>query len=245
MVNPVLMAIFERNFNLSHRMTQELGKAIVCGVYPADKSLPTEAELCEQFGVSRTAVREAVKMLSAKGLISSRPRQGIRILPKQEWNIFDSDLLRWSLEGNPSMRVLRQFLQMRIAIEPEAASLAARFADDASIQVIGDALEVMRRSGDQPEKALENDIAFHVGILFASQNPFYIRLRDFIQTALNVSIRHTNVIKDNHEAVVEDHAKVYHAIKNRDPVRAKAAMQALIEEALTFIEQELAAAGEL
>lgn len=237
------MAVFERNFNLSQRMTQELGKAIVCGVYPKDESLPTEAELCEQFGVSRTAVREAVKMLSAKGLISSRPRQGIRILPEQEWNIFDSDLLRWSLEGNPSMHVLREFQQMRIAIEPEAASLAARFADDASIQRIADALEGMREA-KEPEEALAADIAFHESILFASRNRFYIRLRDFIRTALNVSIRYTNVIKGDHDAVIEDHAKVYNAIKNRNAERAKAAMLLLIDEALTFIEEELAAAGE-
>ncbi|MGD8174858.1 FadR/GntR family transcriptional regulator [Marinimicrobium sp. ARAG 43.8] len=237
------MAVFERNFNLSQRMTQELGKAIVCGVYPKDESLPTEAELCEQFGVSRTAVREAVKMLSAKGLISSRPRQGIRILPEQEWNIFDSDLLRWSLEGNPSMNVLREFLQMRIAIEPEAASLAARFADDADIERIGDALEGMRLAS-RPEEALQADIDFHVSVLFASRNRFYIRLRDFIQTALNVSIRHTNVIKGDHAAVIEDHAKVYNAIRNRNAGRAKAAMLVLIDEALTFIEDELAKVGQ-
>lgn len=238
------MAVFERNFNLSQRMTQELGKAIVCGVYPKDESLPTEAELCEQFGVSRTAVREAVKMLSAKGLISSRPRQGIRILPEQEWNIFDSDLLRWSLEGNPSLHVLREFQQVRIAIEPEAASLAARFADDERVQAIADALEGMRRAKGKPEEALAADIDFHVSILFASRNRFYIRLRDFIQTALNVSIRHTNVIKGDQDAVIEDHAKVYNAIRNRNPERAKAAMLLLIDEALTFIEGELADAGE-
>lgn len=239
------MAVFERNFNLSQRMTQALGKAIVCGEYPKDESLPTEAELCEQFGVSRTAVREAVKMLSAKGLISSRPRQGIRILPEQDWNIFDSDLLRWSLEGNPSLRVLREFLQLRIAIEPEAAALAARYADDSAIQAIADSLEQMKNAEDKPEEALANDIAFHVSILFASKNRFYIRLRDFIQTALNVSIRHTNVMKGNPEGVVEDHAKVYLAIKNRNPDRARTAMLLLIEEALTFIEQELEAVGQL
>ncbi len=209
-----------------------------------DESLPTEAELCEQFGVSRTAVREAVKMLSAKGLISSRPRQGIRILPEQEWNIFDSDLLKWSLEGNPSLRVLREFQQMRIAIEPEAASLAARFGDEESIQAIGSAVEGMREAINRPEEGLQADINFHVSILFASKNRFYIRLRDFTQTALNVSIRHTNVIKGDQEAVVEDHAKVYHAIKNRNPERAKAAMLLLIDEALTFIEEELASTGE-
>src|SRR6478609_3866918 len=108
------MALLDRNFNLSHRMVHELGKAIICCEYN-DNGLPTEAELCDKFGVSRSAVREAVKMLSAKGLISSKPRQGIRVEAEEEWNIFDPDLLRWSLESKPSMKVLKEFLQVRIA----------------------------------------------------------------------------------------------------------------------------------
>lgn len=233
------MSLLDRNFNLSQRMTQELGCQIVCGVYDRNESLPTEADLCEKFGVSRSAVREAVKMLSAKGLITSKPRQGIRIQPEEQWNIFDTDLLRWSLESNPSMKVLKEFLQMRIAIEPEAASLAARFATPDKIDAIEIALERMRAAEDNLEAELEADIAFHVSILYASNNRFYIRLRDFIQTALRVSIRHTSPIKANHEGVVEDHAKVLSAIKNRNPERAKHAMLLLIDEALNFIEQEL------
>jgi DNA-binding FadR family transcriptional regulator len=236
------MAVFDRNFNLSQRMTQELGRSIVCGVYSKDGSLPTEADLCEQFGVSRSAVREAVKMLSAKGLISSRPRQGIRVLPEESWNIFDPDLLKWSLESMPSLKVLQEFLQMRIAIEPEAASLAAKYADQDNIDAIEVALEHMRNPAS-PEEALEADIAFHVGILYASRNRFYIRLRDFTQTALRVSISHTTTIKDNYEGVIEDHTKVFNAIKNRNPERAKNSMFLLIDEALSFIEQMLAKEG--
>ncbi|WP_339896772.1 FadR/GntR family transcriptional regulator [uncultured Gilvimarinus sp.] len=236
------MAVLERNNNLSQRMTQQLGRAIVCGEYSQNESLPTEAELCEQFGVSRTAVREAVKMLSAKGLISSRPRQGIRIMPEEDWNIFDSDLLRWSLEGNPSLKVLKEFLQMRIAIEPEAAALAARFARPERIQAIGDALERMRLAAEGDEDGLEPDIDFHISILYASENRFYIRMRDFTRTALNVSISHTNVIKGNPDGVIDDHAKVYQAIASGNAERAKNAMFLLIDEALSFIEQELAKA---
>lgn len=237
------MAVLERNFNLSQRMTQELGRAIVCGEFNINESLPTEADLCERFGVSRTAVREAVKMLSAKGLISSRPRQGIRIQPEEEWNIFDSDLLRWSLEGNPSLKVLKEFLQMRIAIEPEAASLAARFARPQRVRAIGDALERMRQASDHGSdtEALQADIDFHISILYASENRFYIRMRDFTRTALNVSIRHTNDIKGNPDGVIEDHAKVFQAIESGNAERAKNAMFLLIDEALSFIEQKLAA----
>jgi DNA-binding FadR family transcriptional regulator len=237
------MTLLDRNFNLSHRMVQELGKAIICGEYNLN-GLPTEAELCDKFGVSRSAVREAVKMLSAKGLISSKPRQGIRVQPEQEWNIFDPDLLSWSLESRPSMKVLKEFLQMRIAIEPEAAALAARYATQEQLDAIENALQRMTNAEDNTEEDLEADIAFHVSILFASNNRFYIRLRDFIHTALRVSISHTSPMKGNHEGIVEDHAKVFNAIKNRNPERAKHAMLLLIDEALNFIEEELAAKQE-
>lgn len=233
------MAIFDKGNNLSQRMTQALGRAIICGEYNREESLPTEAELCAQFGVSRSAVREAVKMLSAKGLISSRPRQGIRILPEEDWNIFDPDLLQWSLESKPTLKVLHEFLQLRIAIEPEAAALAAKYASAEEIAPISHSLERMRTAAT-PEEALEADIAFHVSILYASNNRFYIRLRDFIQTALRVSINYTNPIKADPEVVVEEHAKVLLAIQNRNPERAKRAMLFLIDEALSFIEAALA-----
>ncbi len=236
------MAILDRNFNLSQRMVQELGRTIICGEF-VDDSLPTEAELCDKFGVSRSAVREAVKMLSAKGLITSKPRQGIRIQPEDQWNIFDPDLLRWVLESKPSLHVLKEFLQVRIAIEPEAAALAARYADQSKLDAIENALEGMRKAEGNSKEDLEADIAFHVSILYASNNRFYIRLRDFISTALRVSISHTNPIKGNHEGVVEDHSKVFNAIKNRNPERARQAMLALIDEALNFIEDSIAASG--
>lgn len=236
------MAVFDKVYNLSQRMTQELGRAIVCGEYSRDESLPTEAELCAQFGVSRSAVREAVKMLSAKGLISSRPRQGIRILPEEDWNIFDPDLLKWTLESKPTLKVLQEFLQLRVAIEPEVAALAAKYGSEEQIAAIEKSLNQMA-TATTPEQALEADIAFHVSILYASRNRFYIRLRDFIQTALRVSINYTNPIKANPESVVEEHGKVLIAIKNRNPERAKRAMLFLIDEALSFIEAALVEEG--
>lgn len=234
------MAVIERKVNLSHRVTQEIGSAIVCGEYLPGDGLPTEAELCVRFGVSRTAVREAVKMLSAKGLVSSKPRQGIRTMPEEEWNIFDPDLLRWSLEGNPSLQVLKEFFQMRIAIEPEAAALGARFARPGRKEAIGTALERMRNGAEDPEAARSADIDFHIAILYASENRFYIRMRDFVRTALNVSIRHTNAVVSSYEGVLEDHAKVYNAICNGNAERARHAMFLLIDATLGVIETEIA-----
>lgn len=123
-----------------------------------------------------------------------------------------------------SMTALKEFLQVRIAIEPEAAALAARFATPEKIDAIETALEQMRAANDNLKAELEADIAFHVSVLYASQNRFDIRLRDFIQIAMRVSFRHTSSIKVNHKGVIEDHTKVLSTIKNRSPERAKHAM---------------------
>ena len=132
------------NLNLSQQVTNELGKAIIVGDYNTETGLPTEAQLCEVYGISRTAVREAVKMLAAKGLISSRPRQGIRVESAENWNLYDTSVLKWLLESSPSLYVLKEFLQVRLAIEPQAAALAARKGDQAAIAEIKIALDKMQ-----------------------------------------------------------------------------------------------------
>lgn len=229
------MALLERNLNLSQRMVHELGRTITGGEY-SNSGFPTEAELCSKFGVSRSAVREAVKMLSAKGLITSKPRQGITVLPQEQWNIFDPDLLRWLLENNPSLDILKEFLQMRIAIEPEAAALAAQCTDPIKIDAIEAALERMKNTRNSAQEDFAADVAFHVSILYASNNRFYIRLRDFITTALRISMNYTNPDPDG---LIEDHSKVFNAIKSRSPERARQAMALLIDEVLIFTEGKL------
>jgi DNA-binding FadR family transcriptional regulator len=235
------MENFVGSKNLSQRMTSELGRAIVCGEYPRDKSLPTEAALCEKFGVSRTAVREAIKMLTAKGLISSKPKQGIRILPEEKWNILDTEMLSWALQANPSLSVLKEFTQMRMAVEPEACALAARHATPDRLASIESALVRMEQAvaDNDPVAELEADIDFHVAILYATENRFYIRMRDFTRTALNVSIRHTTPVIDNPESIVEEHARIFNAIKSGNAERAKNSMFLLIDEALSIIESKL------
>lgn len=233
------MTTIERNSNLSYRVTQELGRAIVCGDFGPDDPFPTEAELCLKFGVSRTAVREAVKMLSAKGLVGSKPRQGIRILSEETWNILDPDLLRWSLEGNPTRLVLKEFFQMRIAIEPEAAALGARFARPEHRQAIEDALDRMRESDGESALARAADVDFHIAILYSTENRFYIRMRDFIRTALDVSIRFTTAETEDYAVTIDAHAKVYRAIVNGDAERARHSMRSLIDDALVFIEDDI------
>lgn len=220
--------------NLTYGLLDNLGRAIVTGRFEKD-GFPTEAELAKQHGVSRSVTREAVKMLTAKGLLSARPRQGTVVQPTTSWNLFDTDVLRWLLERQFSVELLKQFNQLRVAIEPEAAALAARFADDADLQRIGDGLERMKAAEQGLDDTLEADIAFHVAILRGSGNPFYAQFREVVSTALRTSIRFTNRIKGR-TASVADHAAVRDAIVARDPDKARTAMRDLIGDVLELID---------
>jgi DNA-binding FadR family transcriptional regulator len=220
--------------NLTYGMLDALGRAIVTGRYEKEH-FPTEAELAKQHGVSRSVTREAVKMLTAKGLLSARPRQGTVVQPATSWNLFDTDVLRWLLERQFSVDLLKQFNQLRVAIEPEAAALAARFATEQDLSQISAGLARMEAADRGHDDTLDADIAFHVAILRASGNPFYAQFRDMVATALSTSIRFTNRIKGR-TANVADHAAVRDAIEARDPEAAKTAMRALIGDVLDLIE---------
>ena len=221
--------------NLTYGMLDSLGRAIVTGRF--DKQpFPTEAELAKQHNVSRSVTREAVKMLTAKGLLSARPRQGTIVEPSSSWNLFDTDVLRWLLERQFSVELLKQFNQLRVAIEPEAAALAATFGDEEDFAVISAGLARMEAAERGHDDTLEADIAFHVAILRASKNPFYWQFRDVVGTALRTSIRFTNRIKGR-TASVEDHGAVRDAILARDAASARRAMRHLIGDVLALIDQ--------
>ncbi|MGZ8358968.1 MAG: FadR/GntR family transcriptional regulator, partial [Allosphingosinicella sp.] len=121
--------------NLTYAMLDALGRGIVTGQYD-ERRFPTEAELARCHDVSRSVTREAVKMLTAKGLLTARPRKGTSVQPSAQWNLFDPDVLRWMLERKFSLELLRQFSELRLAIEPAAAALAAGVADGAGIAAI-------------------------------------------------------------------------------------------------------------
>ncbi|GAY24003.1 FadR family transcriptional regulator [Sphingobium fuliginis] len=223
--------------NLTYGLLDSIGRAIVTGRFD-DVVFPTEGELAKQHGVSRSVTREAVKMLTAKGLLSARPRQGTTVQPTSSWNLFDTDVLRWMLERQLSVNLLRQFNELRVAVEPEAAALAARVAGEDDVKRIDDGLQRMQAAENGLDDPLEADIAFHVAVLRASKNPFYIQLRDVVSTALRTSIRFTNRIKGRTADVVE-HAKVRDAIVLHDPDGARIAMRRIIGDVLLLIEDRL------
>ncbi|MCJ2180235.1 FadR/GntR family transcriptional regulator [Novosphingobium album (ex Hu et al. 2023)] len=224
----------KRKLNRTQTMLNLLGKTIVSGGYEG-VPFPTEEELSKTHGVSRSVTREAVKMLTAKGLVNARTRQGTTVQPPSHWNMFDADVLRWLLDREPSLELLRHFNQLRIAIEPEAAALAAIHHTDAQMLLIEAGLARMADAETGADDPLASDIAFHVSILHATRNPFYEQFEPMVATALRTSIRFTNAIK-GHSASLCDHGAVAQAVADRDPAMAREAMRKIIGDVLELID---------
>lgn len=222
--------------NLTHGLLDALGRAIVAGKF-VDKSFPSEADLIKEHGVSRSVTREAIKMLTAKGLVGARPKQGTFVLPQESWSLFDPDVLRWLLDRKLSYDLLRHFNELRIAVEPQAAFLAALRATPDHRAAISAGLDRMTAADRGEDETLDADIAFHVAILRASDNPFFIQFRELVSTALRTSIRFTNRLAGRPASLAE-HAAVYDAIEARDPEAASAAMRKLIGNVLTLFEEQ-------
>ena len=221
--------------NLTYSIANELGIAIVTGTYSAGNPIPIEAELCRKFGASRSALREAVKMLTAKGLLGARPRRGTWVEPEEKWNLLDPDVLGWLLERKYSPALLIEFTEIRLAVEPGAATLAARVAGREEKAAIRHAIERMQAADRGDDDPLDSDIAFHVAVLRASRNRFYAQLTGFTATALRFSIQTTNRYKGVELASIADHKKVADAILAGRSAAAGHAMHQLIQEALDLI----------
>jgi DNA-binding FadR family transcriptional regulator len=221
--------------NLTHGVAHSLGSAIVTGIYSASNPIPNEADLCLKYHASRSVVREAVKMLTAKGLLGSRPRLGTWVQPEGNWNLLDPDVLGWLLERKYSPALLIEFTELRLVVEPGAAALAAGAAGTEEQTAIRAALERMLAADRGEDDPLESDIAFHVSVLRASRNRFYAQFTRFVATALSFSIRATNRYKGVELASIADHRKVADAIFAGRAAAAQEAMRRLIQEALDLI----------
>jgi len=222
------------NVNLTQSLVQRLGSSIVRGEFTAGKSLPIEAELGKKFGASRTVMREAVKILSTKGLIGQRPRVGTFVHPEEKWDLLDAEVLTWILDKEFSQSLVREFLEVRLGVEPAAAALAAVNATAADKDLLKLKLERMRGAIKGHHDPVQADIQFHSTILEISHNRFYHQLTPIVETALRFSIRVTN--KDKGALADYDaHDKVYRAIKNGNPEAAARACRALIQEALALV----------
>lgn len=226
---------------LIYSVVDQLGRDIVVGEYGEANPFRGEAELAAKIGVGRSVLREAVKILGAKGLLTGRPRHGTWVQSEEHWNLLDPDVLRWLLERKFSLQRLMQFTEVRLAVEPIAAALAASNPDPGALQPVEKAIRRMEAAETGDDDPLDSDIAFHVSILRASGNPFFLTLQDLVSSALKTSIRLTNQMKGVRLADVALHRNVFDAIEARNPKLARSRMEALIMSAVDLIKQTMEA----
>ncbi|MFS8199643.1 FadR/GntR family transcriptional regulator [Streptomyces sp. CWNU-52B] len=224
--------IVVRFLTMQQRVVDELGRRIVGGAWEPGDPLPVEDSLAAEIGVSRGVVREAVKALVAKGMLHVRPRTGTRVLPPEDWNHLDHDVLRWKQAGDATA-LLRDTGELRRIVEPEAARLAAERAGPDDVRVLYDCLAAMEAAAARPGRSgyVEADIAFHRALLDAGGN----RLLGSLGRAVDIALEHSFSVSiqtpGSVEASLPGHRAVVRAVEARDPAAAAAAVLAIVEAA--------------
>ncbi|HWK96879.1 MAG TPA: FadR/GntR family transcriptional regulator [Pseudolabrys sp.] len=212
-----------------HAVLTTLGREIAQEVIPAGALLPPEYDLEVRFGVGRGVIREAIKTLSGKGLVSVRPRHGTRVLPRSDWSLLDRDVLSWLVgQDKPDVALLLAIQEVRSIIEPAAAALAATRATAKDRQRINAALAAMETSNNQ-ETATAADKAFHLAILDATHNPVLQGFRGAIDTILStVFLVAVDSVDGWFEGNLPNHAATARAIGEGDAGKARKAMEQVI-----------------
>ena len=228
MVKPVIVR------NLHGQVVQELGRLIVGGDIAPGENLPREELLAERMNVSRTALREAMKVLSAKGLIESRQKTGTRVRDTLYWNQLDADVLAWRCASMPTEDFVEKLVEMREVIEPAAAAAAARRRDDAQLARIEAAYAAMAAATDL-EAWSAADLAFHEAVLRATHNELMTSLFSVIETALGSYFQFSASIAGNYSYSLPHHKKVLDAIRRRQPEVARQTMQKMIADSRSNI----------
>lgn len=212
---------------LSEMVAGTIGRRIVSGKYLPGDTLPTEPKIQQEFGVSRTAVREAIRLLSAKGLTAARPKIGTRVRPTVDWNMLDPDVLRWQIDQNPTEEFIHALFEMREIIEPAASSRAAERATDEEIVALGVAMDGIQNELRGSPEQIQADIQFHMVILSASRNPMLRSVGAMIESALSIAFKlgwRTVMAED----AVLQHRAVYEAVRQRNGEEAFLAMRKLL-----------------
>jgi DNA-binding FadR family transcriptional regulator len=212
-----------------HGQTVEtLARRILSGEIPEGATLDLLA-LREEFDVSLTALREALKVLSAKGIIDARQKRGTFVRPRTSWNVLDGDVMRWRSSGPVDLELLENLDEVRTIVEPAAARLAAERATPQDVEALEEALGRMAAAGDA-EDVVEADLDFHRTLLAATHNPFLMQMERVISNGLAMRDK---VVHDADPAddPVPSHRLVLEAIRANDPLGAEAAMRALVDKA--------------
>lgn len=226
--------------NVHGNTVDHLGEAIVAGRYGVGASIPPEPLLCEELGVSRTVVREAVKSLIAKGLVTSGPKVGTRVLSSDQWNWFDPDVIIWQSKAGLTPEFLRDLQDLRRVVEPAAVRMAAERATAQDIAEIELAYEGMRKAVEEGGDYVTHDLRFHQGLLRACRNRMIVQMSKALGALLRTSFEISTTRKDGPKNSLPLHRAVLDAVAARNPARAEKAIQVLIDGAREDIEEVLA-----
>ncbi len=218
-----------RKSSLHHQVAQDIGARILKGEFAPGDLLPNEAESCLAYGVSRTAVREAMKMLTAKGLIISRPKIGSRVQPRDSWNLLDRDVLVWYCAAAERSHFLASMHQVRSILEPEAAALAAVNHTSEQLRGIDAALTGMRDAQDLVQWNVA-DVKFHLSILWAAGNELLVPFGFLIESALGTMFDFTGRHNQDWRKAYPLHEGIVVAIRKRRPEAARKAVRALLND---------------
>lgn len=221
------------------QIAHEIGQRILCGDFAPGAVLPNEAAFSLELKISRTALREAIKVLAAKGLVESRPKTGTRVRSRDQWNMLDPDVLAWSFSAGDTERHAVNLTEMRRILEPAAAGLAAERASPEQLAEIEEAYIAMEAAGEDLEVGLAPDLRFHQAILEATGNEFMAPLGYLIESALAASIKLSSSYPGARINSLPLHLSVLEGIRARDPARAQAAMLQLLQSTRDDIERVL------
>lgn len=217
-------------------MAQDIGARILRGEYAPGTLLPNEASWCKTYHVSRTAVREAIKMLSAKGLIISRTKIGSRVQPKEQWNLLDREVLGWYCSAMDPHKFLSSIQQVRLILEPEAAALAAKNRTQEQMETIEQALAQMWAARTH-EEVVASDVHFHLSILAAAGNELLVPFSFLIESALANLFDYTVRRSDDWKYAAPLHVNIAKAIKQQRPAAARLAVRNLLNNTDEIIER--------
>jgi len=226
--------------NVHGNTLDRLGVAIMSGHYAPGAAMPPEPVLGEELGVSRTVVREAVKSLVAKGLVTTGPKVGTRVLPAEQWNWFDPDVVVWQSQVGLTREFLRDLQELRRVVEPAAVRLAAERATARDIAEIESAYEGMRRAVEEGGDYVTHDLRFHQGLLRACHNRMVQQMSKALAALLRTSFEVSTSRKDGPRLSLPLHRAVLDAVIARHPAKAEKAILVLIDGAREDIEEVLA-----
>lgn len=211
------------------RIVRDLGMRIVAGEFHPGDRLPAEAQLLADYEVSRPVLREATRVLVAKGLVLSKQRAGAIVRPRSEWHLLDPDVLYWLIQAKPRAEFVETLLTVRRVFEPAIAALAAKVASDESLRGIAEAYAGMEAAAT-PADLLEPDLAFHRRIAEATNNDLLAYIGNMLSLALRESIKLSSQHPNTHALSLPRHKAILTALLSRDPLAAHQATLVQLKE---------------